>query len=102
MKNEKLRIEELKVNSFITNLSGKEKNTLNGAAMVPGITDNAITCALSQIKHICLPIETTEVTISLNKISITIVNSNRNTDCTGATRIRCNATGKTSPCDSMC
>lgn len=99
MKSQKLKIQELAVNSFITTISGEEKNTLKGeVGAIPTVSKNAIVCALSQIKHICLPFEITEATITINEISISVVNSNRNTDCTGATRPMniCNAT--VSPC----
>lgn len=88
MKKEKLRIEELAVNSFVTSIGKAEKHTLNG-----GVSIAIISFAL----HAHEAYETVEATETIASIVTTVIRSAQ-TDCAGATReiVNCNAT--ISPC----
>jgi hypothetical protein len=88
MENKKLKLVEIPVKSFITKLSDESKNTINGAS--------AILESVSILYH------TLEAAESVVRILSAIAKSNQGTDCTGATRLNCNATGTTSPCYTTC
>jgi hypothetical protein len=103
MKNKKLSLRELTINSFVTSINKKQKDTFNGGVGVGtedpvacAVTNDPVICALSQIKHICLTIEITETAESIASIIGSIVRSNANTECAGATHLNCNDTF--SPC----
>jgi len=88
MKKQKLRIEELTINSFITAVPNNQKDTLHGGQLA--------------LESIVIAVKLIEATVTLNEISVSVVKSNLGGDCAGWSRLGCNGTGRTSPCDSMC
>ncbi len=51
MKNKKLNLEELQVNSFVTSLDSNEKNTIDGGTSLPLISAGLLATA-----RVCLPV----------------------------------------------
>jgi hypothetical protein len=104
MKKEKLNLTELKINSLITNLSGTDGKTLDGGIDNEGEgttflpSRNPITCGLSQLLHICMPFEVTELAPTLASVLGSVIRSGQRTDCAGATRAIVNCNETISPC----
>jgi len=95
MKTNKLSLEELHVDSFITNINKIEKNTIRGGVDIL----EPIFEALSRIHEACLPLEILEATYSIVEINDKIEKSNANTICAGATHTRCDGPNVTwAPC----
>lgn len=95
MKKEKLALKELSINSFVTCVNENEKQTFEGGSFWQN-TLEAIAHSFSMVKHICLPVEVTEATVSVASIVTSIIKSNNGADCAGATHLNCKETF--SPC----
>lgn len=88
MKKSKLSLEELSVNSFITNSDLQNETVVGGNMALEIATEVASQAAGSG----CTFVSALGIVPDGIKIIKSIANSNANTDCAGATRTNCNDT----------
>jgi hypothetical protein len=103
MEKVKLNLTELTVNSFVTTVSEKEKNTVQGGGeegTVP-IVSKAIAISISELNHLCIFYHIAEAAESIARVIATVKRSAQ-TDCAAATRMMAGCTDHPGDTNSPC
>lgn len=96
MKKNKLKLSDIEVSSFITT-NDKEAETVQGGAISDFIS------LIPGLGGLCLVHTTAQATEGIHEITATVVRSQKQMDCAGATRAIAGCTnGGTFPCDLGC